>query len=99
MGVAFCLSIDLLAPHIIGLRSGMVQAGIIALLMAQATWALNYWNISNWSAGVLLLTFFYVLVGLAQQHFQDRLTRTVLVEFSVVVAIALFIAWQLAGVR
>lgn len=98
-GVGFCLTLDLVAPHIIGLRTGLIQGAIVGILMGQATWALNYWNISNWSAGVILLTLFYVLVGLAQQHFQDRLSRTVLLEFGAVTAVALTIAWLLSGVR
>jgi hypothetical protein len=42
---------------------------------------------------------FYVCVGIAQQHFQERLTRSVLIEFGIVGAVALVVAWQLAGVR
>ncbi len=97
--VALALALDLLAPHIIGLRQATLFAVIVGWLVGQATWALNYWNASNWSAGVVLLTVFYVSVGIAQQHFQDRLSRGVLIEFAVVTCIALIVAWQLAGVR
>jgi hypothetical protein len=97
--VAVALALDLLAPHIIGLRQATLFALIVGWLVGQATWALNYWNISNWSAGVLLLTMFYVAVGIAQQHFQERLTRGILIEFAVVTLLALLMAWQLAGVR
>jgi len=97
--VAAGLALDLMAPHIIGLRTAAVFSGIVGFVVGQATWALNYWNISNWSAGVLLLTVFYVLIGLAQQYFQDRLTRGVLIEFAVVALLALVVAWQLAGAR
>ncbi|MDW8350567.1 MAG: hypothetical protein RML99_01550 [Anaerolineae bacterium] len=97
--VAVALALDLLAPHIIGLRQAALFALIIGWLVGQATWALNYWNVSNWSAGVVLLTVFYVSVGIAQQHFQERLSRGVLIEFAVVSAIALVVAWQLAGAR
>jgi len=97
--VSFGLALDLLAPQIIGMRNAVLLSSIVALILGQATWALNYWNISNWSAGVLLLTLFYVLVGLAQQHFQDRLTRNVLIEFGAVTVSALVVAWALAGVH
>lgn len=97
--VAFGLALDLLSPHIVGLSSTITLAFVISLMIGQATWALNYWNISNWSAGIVLLTLFYVLVGLAQQHFQDRLTRMVLLEFAGITIVALVIAWQLANVR
>lgn len=97
--VAFVLSLDLLAPHIIGLGQSTLFAAVIGWLVGQATWALNYWNVSNWSAGVMLLTAFYVAVGLTQQYFQDKLTRGVLIEFAIVAFIALVVAWQLAGLR
>ncbi|PJF48650.1 MAG: hypothetical protein D6709_08965 [Chloroflexi bacterium] len=97
--VALALALDLLAPHIIGLRQATLFAVIVSWLVGQATWALNYWNVSNWSAGVVLLTVFYVSAGVAQQHFQGRLSRSVLIEFAVVTCIALIVAWQLAGVR
>jgi hypothetical protein len=97
--IAFGLSLDLMAPHIIGLSTAATFSLVVGLVVGEAMWALNYWNISNWSAGVLLLAVMYVMIGLAQQYFQDRLTRSVLVEFAVVATIAAFIAWQLAGVR
>ena len=97
--VAFGLALDLMAPHIIGLGTAATFSLVVSLLVGQSVWALNYWNISNWSAGVLLLSVLYVMIGLAQQHFQDRLTRGILIEFSVVAAVAVLIAWQLAGVR
>lgn len=97
--IAVGLALDLMAPHIIGLKPAAAFASVIGLIVGQATWALNYWNISIWSAGVLLLTTFYVMIGLSQQYFQDRLTRGVLVEFAVVAGVAVAVAWQLAGVR
>ncbi len=97
--VAIALSLDLLAPHIIGLKPAALHAAIIGWLVGQATWALNYWNVSNWSAGVILMALFYVTIGLAQQSFQGRLTRNVLIEFAVVTLIACAVAWQLANVR
>jgi hypothetical protein len=97
--VAFGLALDLMAPHIVGLGTAATFSLVVGLLVGESIWALNYWNVSNWSAGVLMLAVLYVMIGLAQQYFQDRLTRSVLIEFGVVAAIAVFIAWQLAGVR
>jgi Protein of unknown function (DUF5656) len=97
--VAFGLALDLMAPHIIGLGTAATFSLVVGFLVGQSVWALNYWNLSSWSAGVLLLSVLYVMIGLAQQHFQDRLTRSVLIEFSVVAGVAVLIAWQLAGVR
>ena len=97
--VAFGLALDLMAPHIIGLSTAATFSLVVGLVVGESTWALNYWNISNWSAGVLLLAVLYVMTGLAQQYFQDRLTRSVLMEFGVVAAIASVIAWQLASIH
>jgi hypothetical protein len=97
--IAFGLALDLMAPHIIGLGTAAAFSAVVGLLVGQSMWALNYWNISNWSAGVLLLAVMYVMIGLAQQYFQDKLTRGVLIEFGIVASVAVFIAWQLAGVR
>jgi hypothetical protein len=97
--VAFGLALDLMAPHIVGLRTAATFSLVVGLLVGESIWALNYWLLSNWSAGVLMLAVLYVMIGLAQQYFQDRLTRSVLIEFGVVAAVAVFIAWQLAGVR
>jgi len=97
--VAFALSLDLLGPHIIGLRLAAAYSLIIGWLVGQCTWALNYWNVSNLSAGVLLLTVFYVSVGLVQQYFQGKLSRNILIEFVVVALIAVAVAVQLASAR
>ena len=97
--IAFGLALDLMAPHIVGLGTAATFSLVVGLLVGESIWALNYWNVSNWSAGVLMLAVLYVMIGLAQQYFQDRLTRQVLIEFGVVAAIAVIIAWQLASVR
>jgi len=97
--VATFLALDLLAPHIIGLGRASIFAVITGLIVAQITWALNYWNISNWSGGMLLVTVFYVISGLAQQYFQEKLNRFVLIEFAVTATVALVVVWQLAEIR
>ena len=99
MLIAFALALDLLGPHIIGLGRAALFSFIISWLVGQCTWAMNYWNVSNLSAGVLLLTVFYVSIGLVQQYFQEKLTRSILIEFAVVTLIALVVVVQLAGVR
>ncbi len=97
--ISIALSLDLLGPHIIGLRRAGMFSLIIGWLVGICTWAMNYWNISNLSGGVLLLMVFYVSVGLVQQHLQERLSRNVLIEFGVVALISVIVAWQLANIR
>jgi hypothetical protein len=45
---------------------------------------MNYWQISSWSGGIVLLLIFYVMTGIAAQHLQGRLNRHVLIEFAIV---------------
>jgi len=73
------------------MRRTALYAALTGLVMGQSTWALNYWPIHALTGGVLLLLFFYVAVGLAQQHLQDSLTRRVLLEFLAVAAIGLWL--------
>ncbi len=94
------LAIDLLAPRSLRDLHRIAPYALIAgWLTGQAIWALNYCNLSHWSAGTLLLAVFYPVVGIAQQHLLGRLTRSVLVEFAIVSVVAVAIAWRLADVR
>lgn len=97
--VTFLLAIELLAPHRIGVGKAVLNAGALAFLTGQATWAMNYWNISTWSAGVLLLTWLYVGVGMSQEFHEGQPARGVLAEYGVVTAVALAVVWLLAGRR
>lgn len=72
-------------------RRTALYAGLAGLVMGQCTWALNYWRIHALAGGVLLLLFFYVVVGVAQQHLQGSLTRRVLVEFLAVAAVGVWL--------
>ncbi|NJN83515.1 MAG: hypothetical protein HC802_15355 [Caldilineaceae bacterium] len=62
---------------------------IIGLILGQVTWALNYWVLPGLTGSLLLLLIFYLLVGIAQQGIQGRLSRRVAIEFAVFAAIAL----------
>ncbi len=68
-----------------------LYSAVVALVMAEVVWALNYWNLPALIGGAFLLIFFYALTGLAQQYLWNRLTVIVLVEFTLIVtgAIAL----------
>jgi len=73
------------------LRRVALYAVLAGMVMGQSTWALNYWRIQPLTGGVLLLLFFYVVVGVAQQHLQGLLTRRVLVEFLAVAALGVWL--------
>ncbi len=78
------------------LRRTALYAALAGMVMGQSTWALNYWPIQALTGGVLLLLFFYVAVGVAQQHLQGALTRRVLAEFLAVVVIGVWLLLQFA---
>jgi hypothetical protein len=60
-------------------------------VLGQVTWALNYWLLPGLTGGLLLLLIFYLMVGIAQQGLQGRLTRRVLLEFGIFALIALIL--------
>jgi hypothetical protein len=97
--LTFLFAVELLAPHRIGLGKAVLNALVLAFLVGQATWAMNYWNISTWSAGVLLLAWLYVGVGISQEFHEGQPARGVLLEYGAVTAVALVVVWLLANRR
>ena len=71
-----------------------IFAGIIALVMAQSTWALNYWRIPSLTASLWLLLIYYLFTGLAQQQILGRLTRRAVLEYAGVTLVGLAIIFQ-----
>ncbi len=69
----------------------VLYAAAIALVLAEANWAINYWRSNVFTAAVAQLLAFYALVGLAGQHLIDRVNRRVLLEFGVVLIVALLL--------
>jgi len=63
----------------------------IGLVIAEGNWAINYWHSNVFIAAVAQLLAFYALIGLAGQHLLDHINRRVLMEFGVVMVIALFL--------
>ncbi len=87
--VAFLIALDLLGVAETRAVRVVLYSGIIGLLVGEATWALNYWRLDNWTASLLLLLFFYLATGIAQQYLLDRLKPAVLLEFGLVTAAVL----------
>jgi len=76
-------------PSRTGWRRGSMCALAIGLTLGEATWALNYWSGRSIVGGVLLLLIFYVFIGLARRGLEGRLTRSALLEYSVVALLGL----------
>ncbi len=86
---AMLLAVEILRTTIDRPGLALTYGGIIGLILGQVTWALNYWVLPGLTGGLLLLLIFYLLVGIAQQGLQDRLTPRVLMEFGIFALIAL----------
>ncbi|NLE43269.1 MAG: hypothetical protein GX620_01005 [Chloroflexi bacterium] len=87
MFVAALLALDLVSIADAPLSRVLIFAGIVGLVIGECTWVLNYWQVSSWVAGLLLLLVFYVITNLAHQHLLDRLSRATLIEFGAVAVI------------
>jgi hypothetical protein len=88
---AGALAFDLLYAAHPRIRRVAIYAVAIALVLAEANWAINYWRSNVFTAAVAQLLAFYALVGLAGQYLIDRINRRVLIEFSVVLVVALLL--------
>ncbi len=88
---ATLLALDLLSVADVPLGRVLPFAGIVGLLIGESTWALNYWQLRAWSAGLLLLLIFYVTVNIAHQHLLEQLNGSILMEFAFVTVVVLLI--------
>lgn len=86
---ATLLALDLLSVADVPLARMLPFAGIVGLIVGESTWALNYWQVSAWVAGLLLLLIFYVTVNVAHQYLLGQLRASILVEFAVVTIVVL----------
>jgi uncharacterized protein DUF5656 len=84
MLTAVLISLDLLSVADEPVTRVLIFAGVVGLLVGESTWALNYWQVSSWIGGLLLLLVFYVTTNLAYHHLLGKLTVFTLVEFAAV---------------
>jgi hypothetical protein len=91
MLIAGVFSLDLLSVADVLFRRVLPFAGVVGLIVGEATWALNYWQISAWAGGLLLLLIFYVIVNVAHQYLLERLRASLLIEFAVVSVVVLIV--------
>ncbi|MBP7687376.1 MAG: hypothetical protein KA765_05700 [Thermoflexales bacterium] len=89
--IAASLAFDLLWATRAAAGRVLLLALSVGLILAQSNWAINYWRTDVFTAAVSQLLVFYALVGLANQYLIERLNRRVLIEFAVVMALALFL--------
>ncbi len=101
-GTVIVLIATLLALEILrggshaGLRQ-IVQYGLLCgLILGEATWALNYWQLPGLTGGLLLLVLFYLVVSLSQQDLAGTLRRQIVVEYLIIAGVALALIFLLA---
>ncbi|NLD71621.1 MAG: hypothetical protein GX649_02765, partial [Chloroflexi bacterium] len=80
--VSGLLALELLRTPREAIERTWIYAGVTGLVMGETTWVLNYCALDARAGGGLLLVVFYTVTGLAQQHLWGRLTRRVVVEYS-----------------
>ncbi|MGN6563667.1 MAG: DUF5656 family protein, partial [Thermomicrobiales bacterium] len=51
------------------------------VILGEITWALNYWPLTGWTGGALLLIAFYLLAGLILAQVREGLRRRDLLEY------------------
>ncbi|MCO6451094.1 MAG: hypothetical protein J5I90_09945 [Caldilineales bacterium] len=86
--IAGLLALDLLRDSSPRLRMALLYSAVVALIMAQTTWVINYWPYTSIRMGLALMTLFYLMVGLAHQELQGRLTMRRALEYIVLAVIA-----------
>lgn len=94
---AALLALELLRSSEADVRRTWLYAATVGLGLGEALWALNYWNVNALLGGVVLLVFFYIVTGLAQQYLFGKLSWRTLVEFAVVLVVVGFIVLRRVG--
>lgn len=89
--VASLIALSILYITRASLRTSLLYAGAIGLVLGETTWALNYWQANALTVGVLLMLLFYILVGIVQEHLRGRVNRRIVIEFLVVAALGLLV--------
>ena len=85
------LAARLLWPSVGRPSAAFVYAAVPGLLLGQLTWALNYWPLTSLQGGLILLVFFYAVVGVLQQFLAGRFGRRIVLEYVGVAAGALLL--------
>jgi Protein of unknown function (DUF5656) len=92
--VAMLLTYELLRSSKAPTRTLITYAVINGLVLAQVTWALNYWQVKVLIGGVIPLLVFYVLVGIMHANLTKDLNKAVIREYLVVALVSVgLILW------
>lgn len=87
--VSGVLALELLRDSGVNTERTWLYSGLSGILMGELAWALSYWSLDAWMGAVLLLLVYYTLTGLMQQHFWERLSLRVALEYAGLCALGL----------
>ena len=93
--VALLAGIELMRPRF-GDRASWLPVALISLVIAETTWALDYWPVGGLVGGALLLLAFYVFSGLLQSVRGDAMDRRMMAEYGAVGAVGfVLVLWAI----
>ena len=58
------------------------------MILGEITWALNYWPLTGWTGGAILLIAFYLIAGLILAQIREGLRRRDILEYGIIAAVA-----------
>ena len=58
------------------------------IILGEITWALNYWPLTGWTGGAILLIAFYLIAGLILAQVRAGLRRRDIFEYGIIAAVA-----------
>ncbi len=85
--LSFLIALDLLWVARASLLKTIWLAGVVALIVAECSWAINYWQANVGTASLLLLLTFYATSGLTAQYLLGKLSRHIFIEFAAVIVV------------
>jgi hypothetical protein len=66
------------------------------MILGEITWGLNYWPLTGWTGGAVLLIAFYLVAGLVLAQVREGLRRRDILEYGAIAALAFgIVAWSL----
>jgi len=87
--VTFFLTYEILRQSKANNNRLVIYSLVSAFILAEVTWALNYWLLPVLIGGIMLLLIFYVVAGILQAYLTNNLNRAVLREYLIVSLVSL----------
>ena len=66
----------------------LVYGLVGGMILGEITWALNYWPLTGWTGGAILLIAFYLVAGLLLAQVREGLRRRDILEYGIIATVA-----------